>query len=115
MKKISRNNLRLHRKKRIRAKISGTSKKPRLAVFKSNKKMLAQIIDDEKNKVLVMIDSIKIKVPNTVGGAEKLGEAIGKEAKNKKITEVLFDRSGYKYHGKVKALAEGTRRSGLKF
>lgn len=115
MKKLSRNKLRLHRKKRIRAKISGTSKKPRLAVFKSNQRILAQLIDDTKGKTLVMIDNKSIKAPNTIEGANKLGKSIAKEAKAKKITEVFFDRAGYKYHGKVKSLADGVREGGLKF
>jgi large subunit ribosomal protein L18 len=113
--KTSRNKLRLHRNRRVRAKISGTSKRPRLCVFKSLKKMDAQIIDDQKGITLLQLDNKKAKAKNDLEGAKKLGMELAKKCKEKKIDEVVFDRSGYKYHGKVKALAEGAREGGLIF
>jgi large subunit ribosomal protein L18 len=111
----SRNKLRLHRKKRIRAKVFGTAKKPRLCVFRSLSRTEAQIIDDVKNVTLIQSDIKKIKAKNNVKGAEDLGKDIAKKCLAKKITEAIFDRGGYKYHGKVKALADGARAGGLKF
>jgi large subunit ribosomal protein L18 len=113
--KISRNKLRLHRKKRIRAKVMGTAKKPRLSMFKSLKGVLAQAIDDEKGKTLVFASLKEVKAKNDVVGAKELGKLIAKKCLAKKIDSVVFDRSGYKYHGKVRALAEGARENGLKF
>jgi len=109
------------RHRRIRAKISGDKDCPRLYVFRSLKHIYAQIIDDEKGKTLVSVNDIEIK--NKKGIAEKgkisiasmIGELIAEKAKEKKITKVVFDRGGYKYHGRVKALAEGARSAGLKF
>lgn len=115
MKSISRNKLRLHRKKRIRAKISGTAGCPRLSVFKSLLSLKVQIIDDAKGVTLLALDSKKAKTKNDVEGALKLGKEVAKLAKEKGIEEVVFDRSGYKFHGKVSALAQGAREGGLKF
>lgn len=111
----SRNKLRIHRKRRIRAKISGTPERPRLAVFRSLLNISAQIIDDQLGKTLVFADLKGIKAKNDVAGAKKLGEFLAGKCKEKKIVDVVFDRSGYRYHGKVKALAEGAREGGLKF
>ncbi|MFA6047957.1 MAG: 50S ribosomal protein L18 [Parcubacteria group bacterium] len=113
--KNSRNNLRLHRKRRIRAKVSGTAKKPRLAVFKSLMSIEAQLIDDAKGITLLHSHSKNLKIKNGIEGAKKVGTDIAKKALAKKITEAVFDRGGYKYHGKVKAVAEGAREGGLKF
>jgi large subunit ribosomal protein L18 len=113
--KLSRNKLRLHRKKRIRAKVFGTAKKPRLAVFKSLKMFSAQVIDDTNGKTIACADSKSMKLKNDISGAGDLGKAVAKKCLDKKIKEIVFDRSGYKYHGKVKALAEGAREGGLKF
>jgi len=97
---------RLARKKRVKAKVLGTAKTPRLSVFRSNKYVYAQLIDDQKNVTLV----------HAKGEVAKLvGEQIAKDAKKKKISSAVFDRSGYKYHGKVKALADAAREGGLKF
>lgn len=115
MKKLSRNQNRLHRKKRIRAKINGTAKTPRLCVFRSLKRLEAQVIDDTSGKTLVSLDTKNIKAANDVKGAESLGQELAKKCLEKKIDKVVFDRSGYKFHGKVAALAEGTRKGGLKF
>lgn len=113
--KLSRNKLRIHRKRRIRAKVSGVSHRPRLCVFRSLRKIEAQIVNDEKGITLVSADSKSSKLKNSVGGAKELGKLIAKKCLEKKIKEAIFDRSGYKYHGKVKALAEGAREGGLKF
>lgn len=113
----SRNKLRLERKKRIRAKIFGTAKKPRLSVFKSLKRIYAQVINDERGKTLVAASlkeiSAKSKKNNTKN-AEEVGKIIAQKCAKIKISEVIFDRSGYKYHGKIKALADGAREGGLK-
>lgn len=115
MKKVSKNKLRIHRKKRIRAKVSGTAKKPRLCVFKSLKGIYVQVIDDTKSVTLAQADLKLAKAKNNLEGAKKVGETIAKKCKEIKISEVVFDRAGYNYHGKVKALADGAREGGLKF
>ena len=94
----------------MRAKIKGTSDRPRFCIFRSNKYIYGQIINDEKG-----ITIISARQPKIISGASKLGGEIDKEAKNKKIEEVVFDRGGYKYHGRIKAVAEGAREGGLKF
>jgi len=114
--KNTRNNQRLHRARRVRVKISGTAERPRLNIFRSLQSISVQLIDDENNSTLASANLSEIKsAKNTVEGAEKLGKLIAKKATDKKITEVVFDRAGYKYHGKVKAVAEGARSAGLKF
>lgn len=103
------------RHKRIRAKISGTATKPRLYVFRSGSHIYAQLIDDEKGKTLAFANDLKIKTKKTkAAAATDVGKAIAKKAKELKIEKVVFDRGGYKYHGRIKALAEGAR-EGLKF
>jgi large subunit ribosomal protein L18 len=112
----TRNNKRLHRAARVRAKVSGTASRPRLNVFRSLRSIFVQLIDDENDTTLVAANLAEIKgANNSVESATKLGKLIGKKAVDKKITEVVFDRAGYKYHGKVKAVAEGAREAGLKF
>lgn len=113
--KVSRNELRLHRKKRVRAKVSGTAVRPRLSIFKSLRGIFVQVINDETETTLVSANSKEIKVKNDIAGAKELGRIVAKKCIEKKIEEVVFDRSGYRYHGKVKALAEGSREGGLKF
>jgi large subunit ribosomal protein L18 len=116
MKKLNNGTNRLQRKRRIRAKISGTVECPRLAVYKSLKGVYAQIIDDEAGKTLASAYTGEIKkAANTVEGAKEVGKLIAKKCAEVKIVSVVFDRAGYKYHGKVKALAEGAREGGLKF
>lgn len=115
MKKISRNEIRLQRKRRIRAKIKGTKNMPRLAIYKSLKEIYVQAIDDVKGATLVSAASSEAKAKNTIEGAKAVGKLIAKKCLDKKIKTVVFDRAGYKYHGKVKALAEGAREAGLKF
>jgi large subunit ribosomal protein L18 len=109
---------RKRRHKRIRAKIFGTEKRPRLCVFRSNKHIYAQLIDDEKGHTIVSASDLELKrieKMTKVQKAKEVGKLIAKKAKEKNIEEVVFDRAGYKYHGRVKALAEGAREGGLKF
>lgn len=117
--KVSRNDMRKSRHSRIRASLSGTSEKPRLSVFRSNANISAQIIDDTKGVTLVSASSLEsslnIKNGGNVEAAKVIGAEIAKRAKSKKIKEVVFDRSGYLYHGRVKALAEAARENGLEF
>ncbi len=103
------------RQKSIRSKILGTKKRPRLSVFRSLNYIYVQLIDDKKGKTMVSAGDKGIKKGNKTEKAFKVGEEIAKKALGKKIEEVIFDRSGYKYHGRVKALAEGARKGGLKF
>lgn len=109
---------RLKIKKSIRKKITGTSTKPRLSVFRSNKEIYAQLIDDITGKTLVSVSS-RIKDITTEGNkvtsASVVGKAIAEKAKVIGVENVVFDRNGYLYHGRVKALAEGAREGGLKF
>ena len=106
---------RAKRQKRIRAKVSGTSIRPRLAVFRSNKHIFAQFIDDDKHVTLVSLSDIKKKYGKGLEGAKKFGEALASQAKDAKITKVVFDRRGYAYHGIIKAIAEAGRQGGLEF
>ncbi len=105
------------RHKRIRAKISGDKRKPRLSVFRSAKGIYAQIIDDTEGKTIVSADSreIKTKKKDNISLSNEVGKLIAQKALEKKIKEVVFDRGGYLYHGRVKALAEGAKKEGLKF
>ena len=118
IKKVSRNEMRKIRHTRIRENLSGTSERPRLCVFRSNANIEAQIIDDVKGVTLVSA-STKDKDFQNYGGnveaAKAIGEAVAKRAIEKGITEVVFDRGGYVYHGRVAALAEAAREAGLKF
>jgi len=101
---------------RVRKTISGSEAKPRLCVFRSNKEIYAQIIDDNAGHTLVTASSVKVDAKGTkTEVAKSVGEAIAKAATEKGITSVVFDRSGYIYHGRVKSLAEGAREGGLKF
>ena len=119
IKKTSRNEMRGIRHKRIRENLSGTSEKPRLSVFRSNANISAQIIDDTKGVTLVSASSLEkelnIKNGGNIEAAKVIGAEIAKRAKSKKINEVVFDRGGYLYHGRVAALAEAARENGLKF
>ena len=117
--KVSRNEVRKARHTRVRKKVVGTTDIPRLNVFRSNKNIFAQIIDDEKGVTLVSASSIDKELKLTNGGnleaATKVGELIAKRAKKAKINKVVFDRGGYLYTGRVKELADGARAAGLKF
>ena len=115
--KTSRNESRVKRHARVRAKISGTSTCPRLSVFRSNGNISAQIIDDTKGVTLVSSSSTTLKLENgsNIEAASKVGADIAKKALANNITTVVFDRGGYVYHGRVQALAEAARAEGLKF
>ncbi len=112
-----RNDLRKIRHLRVRKKISGTAETPRLCVFRSNAHIEAQLIDDTKGHTLACVSSYGLKLKNgsNVEAAKIVGKEIAKLAKDKKIENVVFDRGGYIYHGRVKALAESARENGLKF
>ena len=106
------------RHKRVRSKISGTAERPRLSVFRSENNIYAQIIDDVAGKTLVSASTVEKGFEgngSNVEAAKKIGAAIAERALQKGIEEVVFDRGGYIYHGRVKALAEGAREGGLKF
>lgn len=112
------NKARLKRHRRVRSKISGTAKRPRLNVFRSNLHIYAQIIDDVNGVTLAAASSMDKGFEGKGGNkdaARKVGQAIGKLAVEKKIENVVFDRGGYLYHGRVSELADGARESGLKF
>ena len=106
----------LHRRhKRVRAKVIGTKERPRLSVFRSNQHIYVQLIDDNKGQTLASFDDHKIKKGKRVEKAKEVGRTIAKKALEKQIKKIIFDRGGYKYHGQVKAVAEGAREGGLKF
>jgi len=117
IEKESRTSVRVRKHARVRAKVSGTAEKPRLCVFRSNKHIEAQIIDDVKGVTLVAASSVALKLAN--GGnceaAAKVGADLAEKAKAKGIEYVAFDRGGYLYHGRVAALADAAREGGLKF
>jgi len=117
IKKESNNQARLRRHARVRNKVSGTSSVPRLNVFRSNAQIFAQIIDDEKGITLVSSSSLELKIKNggNIEGARSVGEDIAKKAVAAGIKQVVFDRGGYQYHGRVQALAEAAREAGLEF
>lgn len=106
---------RIRRHARIRARIKGTAERPRLAVFRSNRFMYAQLINDETGTTIVGIDSRKAKAKTGVERAKELGAMIAELAKQKGITQAVFDRGGFQYQGAVVALAEGAREAGLAF
>ena len=115
--KESRTAVRQRKHLRVRAKITGTAEKPRLCVFRSNKHIEAQIIDDVKGVTLVSASSAQLKLSNgsNCEAAAKVGADLAKKAKAKGIEFVAFDRGGYLYHGRVAALADAAREGGLKF
>jgi len=116
--RVDTNKKRIRRHKRVRGKIFGTAQKPRLCVFRSLKNIYAQVIDDENGTTLASASSLD-KEFNQYGGnkeaAKLVGQAVAKAALEKGITEVVFDRGGYIFHGRVQELAEGAREAGLKF
>lgn len=120
-KALTRNQGRKRRQKRVRRKISGTPERPRLNVFRSLKNINVQVIDDSKGHTLVAASTldpaIKDKLDSTSNceAANVVGKVLAERCKEKGIVEVVFDRSGYQYHGRVKALADGAREAGLKF
>ena len=106
---------RLNRKKRIRSRLQGTAKRPRLTVYRSLKAVRVQVIDDAAHRTLVAASTHDAKANANIEGAKKLGALIAKKAKDAGITAVVFDRNGYAYHGAVKAVADAAREAGLKF
>ncbi|MBQ4263002.1 MAG: 50S ribosomal protein L18 [Bacilli bacterium] len=116
IKKESRNSVRIRRHEKIRKNLAGTPDAPRLCVFRSNSAIYAQIIDDTKGVTLASSSSLGLKAKlNNIETAAMVGKDIAEKAKKLKISSVVFDRGGYLYHGRVKALAEAARESGLEF
>lgn len=121
IKKKSRAKVREKKHMRIRNRFSGTAERPRLAVFRSNKNIYAQIIDDVAGNTLVAASTVEkdlksqVKYTDNKEAAECVGKAIAERAKAKGIEEVVFDRGGFVYHGKIQALADAAREAGLKF
>lgn len=119
--KTCKNTVRLRKHKRIRAKISGTTLRPRLCVFRSLSNIYAQIIDDETQSTLVSASSLESAIKSKIGNggnkeaAKEVGKLIAQKALEKGIEKVVFDRGGYIYHGRVLSLAEAAREAGLKF
>jgi len=109
---------RLRRKTRIRQNLSGTAERPRLSVFRSNNHIYAQIVDDAAGNTLASASTLKLDIEghkSNISAATEVGKAIAAAATEAGVSSVLFDRNGYKYHGRVKALAEAAREGGLKF
>ena len=121
LNKADKNAIRLQRHKRVRRKVSGTTQRPRLCVFRSSNNIYAQIIDDTNRVTLVAASSLEADVKGAVNhtgnkeAAKLVGQLVAKKAVEKGITEVVFDRGGYLYHGRIKELAEAAREAGLKF
>lgn len=106
---------RLRRKIRIRARVSGSAERPRLVVYRSNTHISAQLVDDNAGKTMLSASDLKDKKGSKIERAQKVGTTIAEAAKEKKIGTCVFDRNGYQYHGRVKALAEAAREAGLVF
>lgn len=117
MAKKTNRELRQARHARIRKRVAGTADKPRLSVFRSLKQISAQIIDDSTGTTLVAASSLEKGIQGTgnADGAKAVGKALGERAKEKGVTAVVFDRGGFKYHGRVASLADGAREAGLEF
>ena len=119
--KINKNQDRLKRHKRVRAKIKGSAETPRLSVYRSLNHIYAQLIDDVKGNTLVTASTLDKEIKDTLGGKDKkaqayaVGELLAKKAKEKGISTVVFDRGGYLYTGRVASLADGARKGGLQF
>jgi large subunit ribosomal protein L18 len=107
---------RMRRRRRVRAKIRGTAERPRLSVFRSNRGMFAQLIDDDAERTVASVawTEPELRKLDSLEQAKKAGEALAARAKEAGVQSCLFDRGGYRYHGRVKALAEGAREGGLK-
>ncbi|MCR5594144.1 MAG: 50S ribosomal protein L18 [Saccharofermentans sp.] len=117
--KIDKNAIRRRKHIRVRKNVSGTTERPRLCVFRSNSHIYAQVIDDTTGTTLVAASSLDKDIKSGNGGnieaAKEVGKLVAQRAQDKKITEVVFDRGGYLYHGRVAALAEAAREAGLQF
>lgn len=113
----SRSTMRVVRHARIRKHLAGTPERPRLAVFRSNKHLVVQVVDDVNGTTLASASTHEkaLKAGGNADGAKIVGEAVAKRAKEKGITQVVFDRGGYRYHGCIKSLADGAREAGLEF
>jgi large subunit ribosomal protein L18 len=113
----TRANARLRRRRRVRAKVQGTAERPRLSVFRSNRGIQAQLIDDVQGRTLAAVNWTEgdLKTLARMEQAKRAGELLAERGKAAGVEECVFDRGGYRYHGKVKALAEGAREGGLKF
>ena len=109
---------RLRRKRHIRKLVRGTTVRPRLSVFKSNKHLYAQVVDDATGATIASVSNLEAahrELKTNVADAAKIGEVLGQRIIEKNINQVVFDRNGYPYHGIIKALAEGTRKAGVEF
>ncbi|MFD1708096.1 50S ribosomal protein L18 [Siminovitchia sediminis] len=117
--KLDKNKVRKKRHARVRTKVSGTGARPRLSIYRSNKNIYAQLVDDEKGITLASASTLdkelNIESAGNVEAAQKVGELIAKRAAEQNIKSVVFDRGGYLYHGRVKALADAARENGLEF
>ena len=116
--KATRSEARARRRRRVRRKISGTAQRPRFSVFRSNRYIYAQLIDDVEGRTIAAASSQEPDLRGsslTVDTAAKVGELLGQRAKEAGVTEAVFDRGGYKYHGRVKALADAAREAGVEF
>lgn len=121
IKTIDKNKIRLRKHDRVRKKITGTAERPRLCVFRSSKHIYAQVIDDVSSTTLVAASSLdealkgKLDYSGNKDAAKEVGKLIGSKAVEKGIKQVVFDRGGYLYHGRIKELADGAREAGLEF
>lgn len=119
IRKVSKNEIRERVHERIRRKMAGTTERPRLAVFRSVSHIYAQVIDDSKGSTVVAASStekgVELKTGGNVEAAKAIGQRVAERAKAKGITKVVFDRGGYLYHGRIKALADAAREAGLEF
>jgi large subunit ribosomal protein L18 len=108
---------RLRRRRRVRAKVSGTAERPRLSVYRSNRGVFAQLIDDVEGKTIASVSWTEgdLRGMDRMEQAKKAGETLAKRAADANVSTCVFDRGGYRYHGRVKALADGAREGGLKF
>lgn len=107
---------RTRRKRGIRKRVAGTPERPRLTVFRSSKHIYAQVVDDLDGKTVVSASSVQLKqTGGNAAGAEEVGKAVAEKAKAAGIDQVAFDRNGFRYHGRIKALADAARKAGLKF
>jgi large subunit ribosomal protein L18 len=121
MTKKSKNEMRLRRHRRVRNKISGTAERPRMNIFRSLNHIYVQLIDDQAGRTIIAVSTLDEEVKPQLGGLKKtdqarvVGTAVAARAKEQGVNEVVFDRGGYKYHGRVQSLAEAAREAGLKF
>jgi large subunit ribosomal protein L18 len=114
---LSKQQRRLRRRRRVRAKVAGTAERPRLSVYRSNRGVFAQLIDDRNGHTVAAVNWIEPELRKLKAGeqAKRAGELLAERAKKAKVESCVFDRGGYRYHGRVKALADGAREGGLRF